>query len=108
LRSNASEQGKSWEFHDFLFADDAKLDDPELIARARTLVLREEPFRACLASGKFKASVDADRKAGIKAGVGGTPGSFINGVFLNGAQSQAECGRVTDTQLSLLGHRSMP
>jgi protein-disulfide isomerase len=102
----AGEQGKFWEFHDSLFADAAKLDDPDLIARARTLGLQGEPFRACLASGKFKASVDADREAGIKAGVGGTPGFFINGVFLSGAQSQAEFEKIIDTQLSLLGHHS--
>jgi protein-disulfide isomerase len=102
----AGEQGKFWEFHDSLFADAAKLDDPDLIARVRTLGLKEAPFRACLASGKFKASVDADREAGIKAGVGGTPGFFINGVFLNGAQSRAEFEKVIDTQLSLLDRHS--
>jgi protein-disulfide isomerase len=104
----AGEQGKFWEFHDSLFADAAKLDDPDLIARARTLGLQEEPFRDCLANGKFKASIDADREAGIKAGVGGTPGFFINGVFLSGAQSQAEFEKIIDTQLALLSHRSTP
>jgi protein-disulfide isomerase len=104
----AGEQGKFWEFHDSLFADTAKLDDADLIARAKTLGLREEPFRACLASGKFKASVDADREAGTKAGIGGTPGFFINGVFLNGAQSQAEFEKVIDSQLSFIDHRSVP
>jgi protein-disulfide isomerase len=102
----AGEQGKFWEFHDSLFADASKLDNPDLIARARTLGLREEPFRSCLASGKFKASVDADSEAGIKAGVGGTPGFFINGVFLSGAQSPAEFEKIIDAQLSLRGHHS--
>jgi len=102
----AAEQGKFWEFHDSLFADASKLDNPDLIERARTLGLRDEPFRACLASGKFKASVDADREAGIKAGVGGTPGFFINGVPLSGAQSPAEFEKIIDTQLSLVGHHS--
>jgi len=101
----AGEQGKFWEFHDSLYADGAKLDDPDLIARARTLGLHEKSFRACLASGKFKKSVDADREAGIKAGVAGTPGFFINGVFLSGAQSQAEFEKVIDTQLSFSGKK---
>ena len=102
----AGEQGKFWEYHDSLFADAAKLDDPDLIARARTLGLQEEPFRSCLVNAKFKASIDADREAGIKAGVGGTPGFFINGVFLSGAQSEAEFEKIIDTQLSLAGHGS--
>ena len=100
----AGEQGKFWEFHDSLFADPAKLEDSDLTARAKTLGLQEEQFKTCLISGKFKNSVDADREAGIKAGVGGTPGFFINGVFVNGVQSQAEFENVIDTQLSLLGH----
>lgn len=104
----AGEQGKFWEFHDALFADPAKLEDADLIARAHSLGLPEAPFRACLASGKFKASIDADREAGVKAGVGGTPGFFVNGVFLSGAQSQAEFEKVIDTQLSLLGHHAAP
>jgi len=102
----AGEQGKFWEYHDSLFADTAKLEDADLIARAKTLGLQAERFRACLASGKFKASVDADRETGIKIGVSGTPGFFINGIFLSGAQSQAEFERIIDTQLSLLDHHS--
>lgn len=100
----AGEQGKFWEFHDSLFADPTKLEDADLIARAKTLGLKEEPFKACLSGGKFKDRVDADREAGIKAGVGGTPGFFVNGVFINGVQPQAEFEKVIDTQLSLLGH----
>jgi len=104
----AGEQGKFWEYHDSLFADPAKLEDSDLIARATNLGLKEEPFKACLTSGKFKNSVDADREAGIEAGVGGTPGFFINGVFINGVQSQAEFEKAIDTQLSLLGHAKLP
>lgn len=99
----AGEQGKFWEFHDSLFADPAKLDDSDLIARAKTLGLQEELFKTCLSSGKFKSRIDADREVGIKAGVGGTPGFFVNGVFINGVQSRAEFEKVIDTQLSLLG-----
>jgi protein-disulfide isomerase len=102
----AGEQGKFWEFHDALFADPAKLEGPDLIARAKTLGLQEEPFRACLASGKFKDRVDADREAGTKVGVGGTPGFFVNGVFLNGVQTQADFEKVIETQLSFAGQHA--
>ena len=102
----AGEQGKFWEFHDSLFADPAKLDDRDLIERARTLGLRKEPFQACLASGKFRKSVDADREEGTRAGVAGTPGFFINGVFLSGAQSPAEFEKMIDAQLSFSGKSS--
>lgn len=103
----AGEQGRFWEFHDSLFGEETKLEEVDLIARARAVGVQEEPFRTCLGSGKFKKSIDADREAGIKAGVSGTPGFFINGVFLSGAKSEAEFERVIDLQLSLAGGKPL-
>jgi len=97
----AGEQGKFWEYHDALYADQSKLEDADLINRARTLNLDEKVFRSCLDSGKFKSSIDADIAQGQKLGVAGTPGFFVNGVFLSGAQPQAEFEKIIDTQLAL-------
>ena len=97
----AGEQGKFWEYHDVLYADQTKLDGPALIASARALKLDETAFQACLASGKFKSQIDADLAEGQKAGVSGTPGFFINGVFLSGSQPQVEFEKAIDTQLAL-------
>lgn len=99
----AGEQGKFWEYHESLFADQSKLDEESLIGRAQNLKLDEKAFQSCLASGKFKASIEADRQEATKAGVAGTPGFFINGVFLSGAQPQAEFERIIDNQLALHG-----
>ena len=100
----AGEQGKFWEFHDALFADQGKLKETDLAAHARTLGLDEKTFEACLASGKYKPKVEADAQEGAKVGVAGTPAFFINGVFLSGAQPQAEFERIIDMQLALLGN----
>ena len=43
---------------------------------------------------------------GKKDGVAGTPGFFINGDFLSGAQPQSEFEKIIDTQLALLGNKS--
>ncbi|MEK7404822.1 MAG: thioredoxin domain-containing protein [Acidobacteriota bacterium] len=99
----AGEQGKFWEFHDALFADQSKLREADLAAHARALGLDEKSFQSCLASGKYKPKVEADLQEGSKAGVAGTPGFFINGVFLSGAQPQAEFEKIIDTQLGFLG-----
>ena len=98
----ACDQGKFWEFHDALFADPSKLDEAALIAHARVLGLNERSFQSCLTSGKFKAKIEADLQDGSRVGVSGTPGFFINGVFLNGAQPQAEFERIIDNALAIL------
>jgi protein-disulfide isomerase len=101
----AGEQGKFWEYHDALYADQSKLDGPELLTRAQMLNLDGKSFQSCLDSGKFKSKVEADREQGNKIGVSGTPGFFVNGVFLSGAQPRAEFEKIIDTQLALLGAR---
>jgi protein-disulfide isomerase len=97
----ANEQGKFWEYHDVLYADQSRLDTPGLIATARGLGMSEKAFQSCLDSGRFKAKIEADLAEGQKVGVSGTPGFFINGVFLSGAQPQAEFEKIIDTQLAL-------
>ncbi len=96
----AGEQGKFWEYHDSLFAEPSKLDEASLIERAQKL-LDESAFRSCLTSGKFQQDIQANREQGVEAGVKGTPAFFINGVFLSGAQPQAEFEKIIDSQLAL-------
>ncbi len=100
----AGEQGKFWEFHDALFADQSKLKEPDLAGHARALGLDEKSFQSCLASGKYKSKIEADLAQGTKVGVAGTPGFFINGIFLSGAQPQAEFEKIIDNQLAILGN----
>jgi len=99
----AGEQGKFWEYHDALYADQAKLDGAELLTHARALHLDEKSFQSCLDSGKFKSKIEADMEEGRKVGVAGTPGFFINGTFLSGAVPPADFEKIIDTQLALLG-----
>lgn len=98
----AGEQGKFWEYHDALYAEQSKLDRTELLTRARALHLDEKSFEACLSCGKFKSKIQADLEEGRRVGVAGTPGFFVNGVFLSGALPPADFEKVIDTQLALL------
>ena len=102
----AEEQGKFWEYHDALFADQSKLDAAGLTSTARSLGLDEKSFQSCLASGKFKAQIETDLQDGSKAGVAGTPGFFVNGVFINGSQPQAEFEKVIDGELAATANRN--
>ena len=96
----AADQGKFWEYHDVLFKNQKKLDPTELKAHATEVGIDAQKFGQCLDSGDKKAAVDADQKAGLAAGVGGTPAFFINGIFLNGAQPIDEFKKVIDGELA--------
>ena len=78
------------------------MDGAELLARARTLRLDEKSFQSCLESGKFKSKIEADMAQGSKVGVAGTPGFFVNGVFLSGARPEADFEKLIDSQLAML------
>ena len=95
----ALEQGKFWEYHDQLFTA-SKLEKDDLIGYARDLKLDDKQFGSCLTGEKYKADIEKDLQEGRKAGVNGTPGFFINGVFLNGAQGQDAFARIVDDELS--------
>ncbi|HEX6804407.1 MAG TPA: thioredoxin domain-containing protein [Terriglobales bacterium] len=94
----AEEQGKFWEYHDQLFAA-SKLEKDALIQYARDLKLDDKQFESCLTSEKYKADIDKDELEGRNAGVNGTPGFFINGVFVNGAKPESEFTSIIDDEL---------
>lgn len=94
----AEEQGKFWEYHDQLFAS-SSLEKSSLIDFARTLKLDDKQFDSCLTAEKYKADITKDEQEGRNAGVNGTPGFFINGVFLNGAKPESEFTSVIDDEL---------
>ncbi|HKE27410.1 MAG TPA: thioredoxin domain-containing protein [Bryobacteraceae bacterium] len=102
----AGKQGKFWEFHDALFADQANLDERGLKAVAQTLALDESGFASCLASGEFATQVSLDQDDGRKAGIASTPGFFVNGVPLSGAQPIAEFEKLIDNELKLANHET--
>jgi protein-disulfide isomerase len=103
----AEEQGKFWEYHDQLFAA-SSLEKNSLIEYARNLKLDDKQFESCLSSEKYKADIDKDQLEGRNAGVNGTPGFFINGVFVNGAQPREAFTNVIDDELSRAGNQHRP
>jgi len=82
----AAEQGKFWDMHDKLFANQTNLDRPSLDKYAQEVGLNMSKYKAAMDSDKFKKEITADSEAGAKIGARGTPAFFINGKFLSGAQ----------------------
>src|SRR4029079_2009348 len=82
----AGEQGKYWEMHDKIFANQQQLDRGTYEKYAQELGLNMGKFKAALDANKGKEAIEADGTAGGKIGARGTPAFFINGKFLSGAQ----------------------
>ncbi|MFL5619063.1 MAG: thioredoxin domain-containing protein [Gemmatimonadaceae bacterium] len=80
----ANEQGKFWQLHDVMFADQKKLSVSDLKQTARSLGMDGKKFDGCLDSGRYVEQVQNDQKEGSRVGVTGTPAMFINGVSVEG------------------------
>jgi len=96
----AGEQGKYWEMHAKLFANQRALEVPALKGYAKDLKLDQAKFDKCLDSGATAALVEASKKAGAEAGVNGTPAFFVNGVLISGAQPFEAFKEVIDAELA--------
>ena len=82
----AGEQGKYWEMHDRLFANQAALGAAQLSLHAQALGVDPQQFRQCLDSGKYAAEIRKDLAEGQKAGVRGTPTFFLGVADAKGSQ----------------------
>ena len=102
----AHEQGKFWELHDAMFANQQALDVPALKTTAAGLGVNAEQFNQCLDSGKYAKQVADDMAAGSAAGVSGTPALFVNGRFISGAVPFEQIAPVIDDELRPQGRVS--
>ena len=76
----AALQGRFWDMHDALFADQGRIDDPHLWERARRLGLDLERFERDRRSEVVSERVARDFRSGVRAGVTTTPTLFVDGV----------------------------
>jgi protein-disulfide isomerase len=81
----AAEQGRFWEYHDKLYANQSDLSVERLPEFARELGLNTQVFESCLKSGRKQQEVLLDYQDGLAAGVRGTPTFFLNGTKVEGA-----------------------
>jgi predicted DsbA family dithiol-disulfide isomerase len=96
----AHEQGKYWEMHDKLFANQTALEVEALKGYARDLALDTARFDLCLDSDAKRADVRAGLKAGEAAGVTGTPAFFVNGRLISGAVPFERFKELIDAELA--------
>jgi len=76
----AAEQGKFWEYHDQIFANQKALAPSDLSTYARNQGLDVPRFQSCLLEGKTSAKVAQDLSEARRLGLTGTP-AFLFGEF---------------------------
>ena len=81
----AHQQGKFWEMHDLLFANQRTLGDEDLAKFGTKLGLDAARDEADRKSDASRSAVDADQSAGQKGGASGTPYFLVNGHPYSGA-----------------------
>lgn len=78
----AGDQGKFWEYHDYLFAhqngeNEGAFSDTNLKSFAKEIDLDTASFDKCLDENKYAQAVVDSRNESIDAGLTGTPKGFI-------------------------------
>lgn len=85
----AGAQGRFWEMHDELFANQHALQTKNLVTYAGKLSLDTTRFSKELKARVYEDRVRLDFRRGVANGVYGTPGLFINGIRYNGSLEAA-------------------
>jgi protein-disulfide isomerase len=102
----ANDQGKFWEFHDYLYknqpaeTDTSMYNTDTLTQAATSLGMDGNTFRSCLDGKKDDSKASADLADGQKAGVNGTPTFFVNGTSLVGAEPYSAFKTIIDQELA--------
>lgn len=95
----AGEQGKFWEYANELFMNQVQISQSKLSDFASAVGLDSEQFEQCLDSGKYQSKVSNDYSHGLKYGVSGTPGNFINGQSYPGALPLSQLEQIVESYL---------
>ena len=96
----ARDQGKFWEYHDKLFANQQALDVPQLKQYATDLGLDTAKFNTCFDTKAPAARIAADIQEAESHGVQGTPSFWIKDELVVGAQPYTTFKAKIDEKLS--------
>jgi protein-disulfide isomerase len=96
----ARRQGKFWEYHDKLFANQKKLEPDDLKRYAQELGLDMARFDQDRQDPELKTKVQADMAEATSLGVKSTPTFFINGRLVRGAMPFETFSSIIDEELA--------
>jgi protein-disulfide isomerase len=96
----AADQGRFWEYHDKLFANQQSLGSRRLKDYARQVKLDVAAFSACVDKGTHSEAVQQAIEQGAANGVAATPTVFINGRLVVGAVPYDTYDRIIREELN--------
>lgn len=86
----AQQQGKFWEYHNALFAQQDKLGEDLYLELAKNLDLNLQQFNRDRASDAAKAAIEADWQLASRLKINATPFFLLNGEAIAGAVELSE------------------
>jgi len=95
----AHDQGKFWEMHDKIFANQKDMSEENFKTWAEEFELDMDDFNSCLDSHKYAEKVKLSMAEGQKVGVQGTPSVLIEDELVVGAQPFENFKKVIDKKL---------
>jgi protein-disulfide isomerase len=95
----AHRQGKFWEMHDKIFADQANMSPERYREYAREIGLDLARFDRDVADASTRERIDADAAEAKQLGISGTPAFFVNGRFVEGAVPFETFRKLIDEEL---------
>ncbi len=96
----AGEQGKFWEMHDKIFANQSAITVDDLKGYAQDLGLNTSKFNSCLDDSKYASKIQQQMQAAQASGVSGTPGTFVNNELVKGAYPYDTFKQLIDAELA--------
>ncbi len=96
----AALQGRFWEMHDLLFANQVDLTDAAIFRYADSLELDSARFATDVESEGVLERIQADLQGAVDSGVGGTPTFFINGRRHDGAWGAPDLAAALNASLT--------
>jgi protein-disulfide isomerase/uncharacterized membrane protein len=83
----ANDQGKFWQYQDFLFSSENNPGPEEFKRYAQSLGLDEKKIIKCINNRKYRPKVEENVKHGKEIGISATPTYIINDQMISGALS---------------------
>jgi len=96
----AREQGKFWQLHEKLFANQTALDGPSLERWAKEAGLDLGRYRAFVQANRAQARIAEDQALGGQVGAGATPTMFFNCRKVVGAKPFEQLKAIADEELA--------